>query len=172
MYNLNKFTANILKAYVKDEYNNSNNSTTFYNYIRNVPIENERIMVSFDVTSLYTNIPIIDTWNITKDYVNNDYHFTRNTDIRQGKFLDIVNLVLTTTFNSQFYQHTDGVAMAGPASLTTAEISMRTCKLTAIFTELYPLNIWKWFVDNVYSILKCTHLQNVFPSHHQFSSKN
>ena len=29
-------------------------------------------MVSFDVTSLYKNIPIIDTLNIIKDYVNND----------------------------------------------------------------------------------------------------
>ena len=29
-------------------------------------------MVSFDVTSLYTNIPIIDTLNIIKDYINND----------------------------------------------------------------------------------------------------
>ena len=38
--------------------------------------------------------------------------------ILQEKFLDLVNLVLTTiwyTFNSQFYQ---------PASLTTAEIFM------------------------------------------------
>ena len=37
--------------------------------IRNVPIEDEEIMVSFDVTSLYTN----------KDYVNNNDRFTRKT---------------------------------------------------------------------------------------------
>ena len=34
-------------------------------------------MVSFDVTSLYRNIPVIDTLNIIKDYVNNDDQFTR-----------------------------------------------------------------------------------------------
>ena len=72
MYNLNKFIANILKAYVQDENNNAKNSTTFSNYIRNVSIEDDEIMVSFDVTSLYTNIPIIDTLNILKDYVNDD----------------------------------------------------------------------------------------------------
>ena len=33
------------------------------NCMRNVPIEDDEIMVSFDVTSLYTNIPIIDTLN-------------------------------------------------------------------------------------------------------------
>ena len=62
-------------------------------------------MVSFDVTSLYMNIPIIDALNIIKDYVNND-QFTRKTAIPQDNFLDLVHLVLTTTwhtFNSQFY---------------------------------------------------------------------
>ena len=97
LYNLNNYIANILKAYVQDENNNTKNSTTFSNYIRNVPIEDDEIMVLFDVTSLYTNIPIIDTLNIIKDYVNNDDQFTRKTSIPQDKFLDLVHLVLTTT---------------------------------------------------------------------------
>ena len=74
LYNLNKYIANILKAYIKDENNNAKNFTTFSNYIRNVPIEDDEIMVSFDVTSVYTNIPIIDTLIIIKDYFNNDDH--------------------------------------------------------------------------------------------------
>ena len=52
------------------------------NCMRNVPIEDDEIMVSFDVTSLYTNIPIIDTQNIIKDYVDNDNQFTRKTTMR------------------------------------------------------------------------------------------
>ena len=72
MNKLNKYIANILKAYVKDEINNTKNSTTFSNYIRNVPNEDDKTVVSFDVTSLHTNITAIDTLNIIKDYVNND----------------------------------------------------------------------------------------------------
>ena len=49
-------------------------------------------MVSFDVTSLYKNISVIDTLNIIKDYVNNDDQFTRKTAILQDQFLDLVNL--------------------------------------------------------------------------------
>ena len=52
MYSLNKYTANILKAYVQDENNNVKNSSTFCNCIRSVPIEDDEIMVSLDVTSL------------------------------------------------------------------------------------------------------------------------
>ena len=98
-------------------------------------------MVLFDVTSLHTNILIIDTLNIIKDYVNNDDQFTRKTAIPQNKFLDLVNLVLTTTWytsNSQFYEQTDGVAMGGPASSTTTEIYMQGHELTAISTALHP----------------------------------
>ena len=126
LYNLNKYIANILKAYVRDENNNAKNSTTFSNYIRNVPIEDDEIMVSFD-----------------------------------DKFLDLVHLVLTTpwcTFNSQFYQQTDGVAMGGPASSTTAKIYMQAYERTAITTALHPPKVWEQFVDDVYSIFKCTHL--------------
>ena len=61
--------------------NNPKNFITFSNYIRNVPIEDDEIMVSVDVISLYTNIPITDTLNIFKDYVNNENQFTRKTAI-------------------------------------------------------------------------------------------
>ena len=124
-------------------------------------------MVSFDVTSLYTNISIIDTLNIIKDYVNNDDHFTRKMAIPQDKFLDLVHLVLTTTwyaFNSQLYQQTDDVAMGGPASSTTAEIYIQAYEHTAITTALHPPNVWERFVDDVYSIFKRMHLENFF--HH------
>ena len=126
-------------------------------------------MVSFDVTSLYTNIPIIDTLNIIKDYVNNDDQFTRKTAIPQEKLLDLINLVLTTTwytFNSQFYQQTDGVAMGGPASSTTAEIYMQAHERTAISTALHPPKVWERFADDVYSI-KTTHFFHLINNLHQ-----
>ena len=50
-HNINKKTANILKASVKDENNDAKDSTTFSDYIRNVPVEDDEIMGSFDVTS-------------------------------------------------------------------------------------------------------------------------
>ena len=54
--------------------------------------------------------------------------------------------------------------MGGPASSTTAEIYMHTYPRTAITTALHPAKVWERFVDDVYSVLKCTLLENVF--HH------
>ena len=77
--------------YLKNENNNAKNSTMFSNYIRNVPMEDDKIMVSFDVTYLYRNIPIICMLNIINDCVNNDNQFTMKTTIPQDKFLDVVS---------------------------------------------------------------------------------
>ena len=80
--------------------------------------------------------------------VNNDDQFTRKMAIHQHKFLDVVNLVLTTTwytFKSQFYKQIDAVAMGSPASSTTAEIHMQTHEHTAISTALHLPEIWERF---------------------------
>ena len=164
LYNLNKYIANILKTYVKHKNNNAKNSTVFSNYIRNVPIEDDEIMVSFDVTSLYTNIPVIDTLNIIKDYAHSDDQFSRKMAIPQDKFLDLVNLVLTTTwytFNSQFYQQTDGVAMGAQHLQPQQKFICRLMKvlqylqhytvqkfgndLLMTFTLLLNVHTWKTF---------------------------
>ena len=165
LYNLNKYRASILKVYVQDENNNTKNSTTFSNYIGNFPIEDDEIMVSFDVTFLYSNILIMDTLNIIKDHVNNDDQFTRKMAAPQDKFLDLVHLVSTLTcytFNSQFYQQTDVVVMGGPSSSITADIYMQANERTAITTALHPLKVWQRFVNDLYSILKRIHLENFF----------
>ena len=84
-----------LKDNVKDENNNAKISTTFSKYIKNVPNEDDGILVWFEVSYLYRKTPITDMLNISKDYVNNLLR----------EFLNLANLVLTTTwytFNSQF----------------------------------------------------------------------
>ena len=81
-------------------------------------------IVSYSGSPLY-NLNKYIIANILKTYVKHGFLIT---------FLDLVNLVLTTTwytFTSQFYQQTDGVAMGGPASSTTSEI------YTEIHTDQY-----------------------------------
>ena len=68
----------------------------FPHYIRNIPIKDDQIMVSFDLTSLYKKIPIIDTLNIIEENSNNADQLTRETATPHNKFLDLVNLVLRT----------------------------------------------------------------------------
>ena len=50
--------------------------------------------------------------------------------------------------------------MGGPASSTTAELYMQAYECTALTTALHPPKVWERFADDVYSILKHTHLEN------------
>ena len=54
--------------------------------------------------------------------------------------------------------------MGGPASSTTVDSFMQAYQCIAITTALHPPKVWERFVDDVYSILKRTHLENFF--HH------
>ena len=103
--------------------------------------------------------------NLIKDFVNNDDQFTRKTATPQDKFFDLINLNLTTTwqtFNCQFYQQTDGVAIGGLGSSTRAEIYIQTHEQTAISSAIHPPKVWKLFVDDIYSTFQQTHSENFF----------
>ena len=54
--------------------------------------------------------------------------------------------------------------MGVPASSTTAEIYMQAYERTTVTTALHPPNVCERFVDDVYSVVKRTHLENLF--HH------
>ena len=54
--------------------------------------------------------------------------------------------------------------MGRPASSTTTGIYMQAHERTAVYTARHPPNVWERFVDDLYSILKCMHLENLF--HH------
>ena len=59
----------------------------------------------------------------------------------QENLLDLINLVLTTTwytFNSHFYHQNDDIAMVRPVSSNTGEMYMHVHDETAIFMALHP----------------------------------
>ena len=54
--------------------------------------------------------------------------------------------------------------MGGLASSATVKFYLQAFKQTAISAVLHPPKVWERFVDDVYSILKRTHLESFF--HH------
>ena len=104
--------------------------------------------------------------NIIKNYVYNDDQFTRKMAIPQDKFLDLVNLVLTTTwytFDSQFYQQTDGITMGGPATSATAEIYIQAHEQTAPSKSLGAICWWCLFYSQMYALENLFHHITAIP---------
>ena len=75
-------------------------------------------MVSFDVVSLFTKVPVEDSLSLL------NHHFTDD-------ILALFKLVLTSTYfcvNCQYFEKTDGVAMGSPLSPLSSTTLWRILK--------------------------------------------
>ena len=113
----------------------------------------KQISVSFDVTSLYTNVPI----NYRQDLLNNDPELQTKTNVPAEFLLHITELFLTKTcfqFNGKFLNQTNGVEMGTPASLVIAEFCIQAHDSTAFTTTSNPPKVWERVVGCVFLIIK------------------
>ncbi|XP_055842593.1 uncharacterized protein LOC129909544 [Episyrphus balteatus] len=109
--------------------------------------ENE-VMVSFDVTSLFTNVPIIECIEVIKSQLS--------TSDDDSKLLELLHLCLTSgyfLYKEKFYLQIDGVAMGSPVALIIADIWMQYFEMKALETSLIKPVIWKRYVDDTFCIL-------------------
>ena len=114
LYEISKYIANILRPYGKLKEQHTNSSKSFSTFICQQKIEPDEIMVSFDVTSLYTTIPIDQARLIIRDLLGYDQKLADRPLLSPRQILDQLDILLRTTyfkFNGDFYQQTDGAAM-------------------------------------------------------------
>ena len=167
LYDISKYLASILSHYTTSDNHHSKNSKEFSEYVRQLTIEDDEQLISFDVTSLYTNVPIEDTLVVIKDLLENDPSLKDRTSIPAKDLLELTRLVLTKTsflFNGIIYKQTDGVAMGGPASSVVAEIFMLMFEDVALTTTDHSPKVWERHVDDCFLIIKELHLNMFF--HH------
>ena len=164
LYEISKYIANILKPYGKLKEQHTHSSKSFSAFIFQQKIKYDEIMVSFDVTSLCTTIPIDQALLIIKDLPEHDDKLADRTLLSPRQILDPLDIPLRTTyfkFNGYFYQQTDGAAMGGPTSAIVSKIYMQSLETTAISTADRPPKLWQHHVDDVFS-----------RTHQQFTSPN
>ena len=156
--------SNILNPYGKLKEQHTHSSKSFSAFICQQKIEPDEVMVSFDVTSLYTTIPIDQALLIIGDLLEHDENLADRTLLSPRQILDLLDILLRTThfkFNGDFYQQTDGAAMGEPTSAIVSEIYMQSLETTAITTADHPLKVWERHVDDVFSIVHKTCLQEL-----------
>ena len=156
LYEISKFIANILKPYGKLKEQHTHSSKLFSAFICQQKIEPDEIMVSFDVTSLYTTIPIDQALLIIKDLLEHEDKLADWTVLSPRQILDLLDILLRTTyfkFHGDFYQQTDGAAMGGPTSAIVSEIYMQSLETHAITTADHPPKVWERNVDDVFLVV-------------------
>ena len=114
----------------------------FATEIGNLEIANGDILVSYDVSSLFTNVPLDETIEIlaNRALTNNWFHTTYDLNLTKTDLVDLLSVATKEQlfqFNVALYEQTYGVAMGSPLGplLTNGFMSSmeenlkRECKL-------------------------------------------
>ena len=170
-YQLSKHLVNILSPLLHGNHT-VKNSSTFSQHIRDKHIADDEIMVSFDVISLFTSIPINLSLQVVKLKLQDDHLLPDRTDISVCNIMKLLEFVLHNsffTYKEQHYQQISGCAMGSPISATIADLVMEHIEDIAISTAPHPPNWWFRYVDDSHSSLKREYVDEF---HHHLNSIN
>ena len=118
-YNLAKYLAEILKPLVGKSEHHVVNSKEFITRIEQTKLDEVEILVSFDVVSLFTNVPVDEACNIAKERLLLDNSLHLRSTLSPENIYDLLKLCLTTTcfqWREKFYEQTHGAPMGSPLS--------------------------------------------------------
>ena len=153
-YKLAKFLVNIMEPLTKDDYTVKDTFT----FAEDVRTQNSAFfMSSFDVDSLFTNIPLNETIEICCDELFRSRNNVSGLSKEQFRILlELATKESFILFNGQYYKQIDGVAMGSPLGPTLANIFLchhENNWLDNCSNEFKPL-YFKRYVDDVFCLFR------------------
>ena len=114
-------------------------------------------MASFDVTSLFTNIPVGETIEIISNQIFANRVVFEGLD--RSQFIQLLSLAVRNchfTFNNRIYQQIDGVAMGSPLGPLFANIFMSFHEKTWLQNcpSLFKPLLYRRYVDDCFLLFK------------------
>lgn len=139
------------------------NSTDFAAFISDQTIAEETILVSFDVVSLFTNVPVDLACQVAGGRLHADESLDDRTTLSPDEVLRLLRFCLDATFvayQGKWYQQTFGTAMGSPVSVTVANLVMEDVEERALASYPTPPPFWKRFVDDTCTAIPPDHLES------------
>ena len=147
------------------------NSAHFVSTISSETILDNDIIVSFDVESLFTKVPIDLAVQTALPKLEEDPSLAERTTLTPAKITDLLNLVLRSTYsqyNGSIYKQLERSAMGSLVSAVIVNLYMESFEQQLETTSAYKPRIWKRYVDDTFTILDVDsflqHLNNLQPS--------
>ena len=124
---------------------------------RHLQIGDNDFLVSYDVTALFTNVPVEETIQIlAKKAFNGDwFNNTHNLNICEGDLIELLTIATKDQlfqFNGDLYKQIDDVAMDSPLGPLMANIFM--CSIEEKLAQENKLpNFYKRYVDDTFALV-------------------
>ena len=150
-YNLAKYLCSLLSPLVPSTHS-CKDTFTFVNDIKCSNLTN-KFFVSYDVTSLFTNIPLHETINLA---VNTIIDSNKDIKISKKDLTKLFNYATSQThflFKGKFYNQIDGVAMGSPLAPVLANLFMGTKEDEWIdnYNNIKPI-FYRRYVDDILAV--------------------
>ena len=156
-YNVAKFVSRTLSPYAEQIPSYIKNTSDFVDKLKNISIEQDETMVSFDVKSLFTSVPVKRAAVAIEKILNDDETLRGRTTLSVNAIMSLVKLCLSMTsfqFRGAHYDLVDGLPMGSPASPCIANLFMAQFENEALASFHTKPKIWLRFVDDVFAIVK------------------
>ena len=123
--------------------------------MRGVELEDDEALVSYDVKSLFTNVPVNESIAICERRLHEDESLWEQTELSVETIIQLLRFCLTSSFlyNGQHYQQLDGGAMGSPVSSVIADIFMDDFETKAFSKYRDTPCLWKRFVNDILAIV-------------------
>lgn len=167
---LAKFLKNILNNIVNKSNSYIKDSWHFKEKIKNVEIPENYKIISLDVVSLYTNIPIELALKLIEGKWGEIKKFT---DIPLDEFQKAISLTLNSTyfsFKNTFYKQIDGCAMGSSISSVVAQLVLEELEAKIISELKFNLPFYVRYVDDCLTAVphdQDEYILKMFNSYHE-----
>ena len=145
-YGVAKEVARIIKPLVGATEYHVNNSMEFTEEIKKMKLEEGECLTSYDVSALFTSIPISSALDIINNKLQEDTDFHNRTKMSTNNIIELLDFCLRNTyfiFQGVFYQQIKGAAMGSPVSPIVANIFMEAFEARALATAVHPPKLWE-----------------------------
>jgi len=149
LHNLASFLHNILRKSLPVPLSHINNSFELIKKLSDVHIPDGFSLVSLDVVSLFTNVPVDLITNIIKEKWS---HISKHTTLPENEFILSMNFVLNSTyflFNNKYYKQTYGAPMGSPLSPIVADLIMQSLELQTLNNLPFVPIFYFRYVDDI-----------------------